>query len=137
VEESGLVGALRQRLEAVEQRSGVHVHLDAGDDQRIPLPIQNELFRVTEEALNNALKHAHASHLAIALQTTGDDNGRGFDPHIARASGGQGLGNMAERVARLGGHFQIDTAPGQATTIRVRLPLPSDGPWRLPTTRFE
>ncbi len=144
VEESGLVGALRLRLEAVEQRSGVHVHLDAGDDQRIPLPVQNELFRVTEEALNNALKHAHASRLAIALQTTDDevtlsiaDNGRGFDPHIARAAGGQGLGNMAERVARLGGHFQIDTAPGQATTVCVRLRLPSGDLWRLPTTRLE
>ncbi|HOU41027.1 MAG TPA: PAS domain S-box protein [Promineifilum sp.] len=138
VEESGLVGALRQRLEAVEQRSGVHVHLDASDDQRIPLPIQNELFRVAEEALNNALKHAHASQLTIGLQTTVDevalsiaDNGRGFDAHVARTAGGQGLSNMAERVSRLGGRFHIDTAPGQATTIRVHLPLPSADQWRL------
>ncbi len=138
VEESGLVGALRQRLEAVEQRSGVHVHLDAGDDQRIPLPIQNELFRVAEEALNNALKHAHASRLAIGLVVTADevtlsiaDNGRGFDPHVARASGGQGLGNMHERVRRLGGHFHIDSAPGQATTIRVHIPLPAAGQGRF------
>jgi len=138
VEESGLVGALRQRLEAVEQRSGVQVHLDAGDDQHIPLPIQNELFRVAEEALNNALKHAHASRLAIGLELAAGevilsiaDNGRGFDPHVARTSGGQGLGNMHERIRRLGGHFQIDSAPGQATTVNVRLPLPPLDQWHL------
>ncbi len=130
VEESGLVGALRQRLEAVEQRSGVGVNLHADDDRAIPLAVQNELFRVAEEALNNALKHAHASRLTVELHTTAEevtlaiaDNGRGFDPDLARVSGGQGLGNMRERVARLGGRFQIDSALGRATTIHVRLPL--------------
>jgi PAS domain S-box-containing protein len=130
VEEVGLVGALRQRLEAVEQRSGVRVQLEADDDQAIPLAVQNELFRVAEEALNNALKHAHASSLSVSLRVQDSevtlsiaDNGRGFDPAQARASGGQGLSNMSERVARLGGSFEIDTAPGQETTVRARLRL--------------
>ena len=131
VEEVGLIGALRQRLEAVEQRSGVSVQLAADDDSHIPPGVQNELFRVAEEALNNALKHAHASCLTVRLHTHAEqielevaDNGRGFDPDIAAGSGGQGLANMRERVTRLGGRFTIDTAPGQETTIRVRLGLP-------------
>lgn len=131
VEEAGLVGALRQRLEAVEQRSGVRVQLTADDDQRIPLPMQNELFRVAEEALNNALKHAHASSLTVRLRTMDGaveldiaDNGRGFDPGRAVLSGGQGLANMRERVTRLGGRFHIDTAAGRETTIRVHVGLP-------------
>ncbi len=132
VEEVGLIGALRQRLESVEQRSGVSVHLTADDDRSIPPGVQNELFRVAEEALNNALKHAHASSLTVRLQTTDDqieldiaDNGRGFDPVAVAGSGGQGLTNMHERVARLGGRFAIDSAPDQPTTIRVRLGLPT------------
>jgi len=135
VEEAGLVGALRQRLEAVEQRSGVRVELIADDDQLIPTLMQNELFRLAEEALNNALKHAHASALTVRLRTAGGaveldiaDNGRGFDPSVAILAGGQGLANMRDRVSRLGGHFAIDTAPGQETTIRVHVDLPSLGP---------
>lgn len=131
VEEVGLIGALRQRLEAVEQRSGVSVQLAADDDRHIPPGVQNELFRVAEEALNNALKHAHASRLAVRLRTTAKqieleiaDNGRGFDPIVAAGSGGQGLTNMRERVVRLGGRFAINTAPGHETTVRVRLSLP-------------
>lgn len=139
VEEVGLAGALRQRLEAVEQRSGVRVQLTADDDRRIPTAMQNELFRVAEEALNNALKHAHASALTVRLRMMGDaveldiaDNGRGFDPRVAVLSGGQGLTNMRERVTRLGGHFAIDTAPGQETTIRVHVDLPPPGPIAAP-----
>ena len=132
VEEVGLVGALQQRLEAVEQRSGVRVQLTADDDRIIPLAVQNELFRVAEEALNNALKHAYASSLMVRLRTTDAtveldiaDNGRGFDPELAALSGGQGLANMRERVGRLGGRFHIDTAAGRETTIRVHLALPT------------
>jgi PAS domain S-box-containing protein len=132
VEEVGLVGALRQRLESVEQRSGVRVQLTADDDRTIPLPMQNELFRVAEEALNNALKHAHASTLSVRLRTMNGmveldiaDNGRGFDPARAALSGGQGLSNMRERVTRLGGRFDIDTAAGRETIIRVQIGLPT------------
>ena len=110
----------------------MRVQLTADDDHAIPLAMQNELFRVAEEALNNALKHAHASTLTVRLRTTDNaveldiaDNGRGFDPGRAALSGGQGLTNMRERVARLGGQFDIDTAVGQETAIRVHADLPA------------
>lgn len=128
VAEVGLVGALQHRLEAVEQRSGVRVSLLADDDSCIPRPIQNELFRVAEEALNNALKHAHASSLSVRLHATEEvveleisDNGQGFDSVQVAQGGGQGLGNMRERVARLSGEFTLESAPGERTTIRVRV----------------
>ena len=130
VEEVGLVGALQHRLEAVEQRSGVRVTLVAGDDQIIPRVVQNELFRVAEEALNNALKHARASRLSVQLRTSPvaveleiSDNGRGFDADAAIRSGGQGLRNMRERVDRLGGDFTLQTTPEGHTTITVRVSL--------------
>jgi len=140
VEEAGLVGALRQRLEAVEQRSGVRVQLLADGAAQIPTSVQNELFRVAEEALNNALKHARASSLVVRLDTQDDgveleiaDNGRGFDPDLAAHSGGQGLANMRERVSKLGGDFVIESAPGQQTRVRVRVGLRRPSQWPATT----
>lgn len=130
VDEVGLVGALQQRLESVEQRSGVNIRLLADDDRLIPQPVQNELFRIAEEALNNALKHAQASSLTVTLKTTPvlvemeiADNGKGFDAELAMNSGGQGLNNMHERATRLGGTFCIETSPGKTTKVRVRIGL--------------
>lgn len=129
VDEAGLIGALQHRLEAVEQRSGVRVNLQAGNDEDIPRPIQNELFRVAEEALNNALKHAHASNLTVRIITNPDgvemeisDNGRGFDVDSPPA-GGQGLHNMRERVARMRGRIDLESVAGDHTTVRVWVAL--------------
>ena len=90
--------------------------------------MQNELFRVAEEALNNALKHAAASAVWVIIRS-GDgtatleiaDNGRGFDPATAADSRGMGLTNMRERMEKLGGRLEIDSSPEKGTTIRVSM----------------
>ncbi len=127
--EEGLVAALRSRLEAVETRAAVQVHLDAPARMDLPPAVEEGLYRIAQEALNNALKHAQATSVRVTLSAGEDnvylavrDNGRGFDPtagHIA----GLGLRNMRERAAELGGELRIEARPGQGTVVWARLPL--------------
>jgi signal transduction histidine kinase len=127
--EEGLVAALRSRLETVEARASVEVHLEAPEDIRLPPSVEEGLYRIAQEALNNALKHAQATSVRVTLSTGEDsvylavrDNGQGFDPtaeHIA----GLGLTSMRERITELGGELRIDARPGQGTVVWVRLPL--------------
>lgn len=133
LEQEGLVGALRHRLEAVEQRAGIQARLIDDGDTAIPLPLQSELFWIAQEALNNSLKHATASAVTVTIDAAPDgvrlevrDNGRGFD--LDRGPGnGAGLNSLRERMARLGGLLVIDSAPGGGAVLRAHLPLDADG----------
>lgn len=96
-----------------------------------PLSARTEVgvFGVVREAVQNALRHAHARHVRIALVTTPDvvrctvtDDGQGFDPEHVPA-GRFGLIGMSERARLLGGRFCIDSQPGQGTRIDLEVPL--------------
>ncbi len=126
LERDGLAGALQARLDAVERRSGIQASLYVDIDRELSPVAQLQFYRVAEEALNNALKHAAATVVRIRLRESEDsvtleiiDNGKGFDPEVAAVSGGLGLVSMRERLEKLGGHFELDTAPGKGTTIRA------------------
>ena len=130
LEEQGLAAALRMRLEAVEGRAGLVTELVVEPEaaERLPGALEQELYRVAQEALNNALKHGKPGRIAVCLrQATGQvsleiaDDGAGFDV-AARADGGLGLRGMRERVARLGGRLDIESAPGLGTRVRVEVP---------------
>jgi signal transduction histidine kinase len=130
--EVGLVAALRSRLEAVETRAAVDVYLEAPEDIHLPAPVEEGLYRIAQEALNNAFKHAQATSVRVTLSIGGDcvylavrDNGRGFDPTAddVHRIAGLGLTNMRERAAELGGELRIDAAPGRGTVVWVQLPL--------------
>jgi PAS domain S-box-containing protein len=127
LEAEGLAGALQHRLDAVEKRGGVQARLVVEGLVSLPARVEEALFRVAQEALNNALKHAGASAVTVTLcggkglvglEIT--DNGRGFDPAQA-SGGGLGLTSMRERVDQLGGDFALLTGPGRGTTVSVRL----------------
>jgi PAS domain S-box-containing protein len=129
--QEGLVGALRQRLEAVEKRSGVDGRLEVDGMQELAESTEMSLYLIGLEALNNALKHARASTVTVRLRFAPDavhmeieDDGRGFDLHAAADCGGMGLTNMAGRAARLGGSLDILTSQGAGTRIHVTAPLP-------------
>jgi PAS domain S-box-containing protein len=135
LEQSGLAGALQARLDAVEKRAGVQAELRVAgvegmaDAEWLPLAVQQELYHIAQEALNNSLKHAKAQNLQVCLQLKDDtvrlevlDDGIGFDPATAEARGGLGLPGMRERVQRIGGQVQIESAPGQGTTVSVEVP---------------
>jgi PAS domain S-box-containing protein len=126
LEQEGLVGALRLRLDAVENRSGVEARLYADELPPLPGKVTENLYRITLEALNNGLKHAQAEHVVVRFGFEGEavtlevvDDGRGFDPEAARDQGGFGLVSMRERVDRLGGELTIRSGPDEGTTVRV------------------
>lgn len=86
------------------------------------------LLRCVQEALSNVARHAHATIVSVAVRVSGGiatleirDDGRGFDPAGMRT--GFGIDGMGDRVGLAGGTFEVDSAPGAGTTVRVRLPL--------------
>jgi signal transduction histidine kinase len=100
-----------------------------------PLPpldgeLQTLLFRVAQEGLSNAARHADASSALLRLVARGDelqlqviDDGHGCDPDAALRSGGSGLSGMRERLRLYGGRMELRSAPGQGARLRVVVPL--------------
>jgi len=132
LEETGLVGALRDRLEAVEHRVGLETKLvTAGDVEGLPQQVEEEFFHISQEALNNALRHADASNIQIRIEVENgsarlavEDDGRGFDP--TESNGGLGLITMRERAESLGGDFKLTTDNDHGTVVEIRLKLGSN-----------
>ncbi len=129
LENEGLVRALDLRFNTVERRAGLSVNFQAAPDLRFPSAVELELYHLIIEALNNTLKHAQATEVAIRLAADDSrvrlvvaDNGCGFDPQPAPV--GLGLKNMHERVERLGGSLTILSAPGAGTQIMVEFDRP-------------
>ncbi len=135
LKEEGLVRALRKRLEAVEGRAGVEarVVVDADELGRLPRSVELELYRIAQEALNNALKHAAATSVVVYLRK-GDgrvelevvDDGLGFQPEAVRERGGMGLESIRQRAEGLGGTATIRSAPGEGTSVKVVADLEED-----------
>jgi signal transduction histidine kinase len=128
LQRDGLSAALQSRLEAVEGRVGLKTHFYADCDGRFSAEIEEELYRVALEALNNVLKHAHAASVRVRLSRDRSvvqleiiDDGIGFDPALARGCGGFGLRGMEERVAHLGGTLTVSSQPGEGTRIKVEV----------------
>jgi signal transduction histidine kinase len=126
----GLAGALRHRLESVEKRAGVEARLLIESEVELTAVVEEALYRVAQEALNNALKHAAPTLVTVFIRAAEDnvelevvDNGRGFDPQAVGDAGGLGLVSMQERVERLGGTLTALSKPGGGTTVRARIPL--------------
>ncbi len=129
VEMQGLVPALRARLEAVEERAGIKVEMDLDENLDLSDRIQDGLYRIAQEALNNALKHAKANLISLNLSGTLStvtleivDDGLGFNPDEAVEGGGLGLDGIIERAELLGGVLTIDSQPGKGTKIRIEVP---------------
>lgn len=130
LEREGLVAALQARLESVEGRTGLETAFTVEGEAALPMAIQQELYRIAQEALNNALHHAQARSVKLNLKRAGSqvvleivDDGVGFDPSTAGEHGGLGLRGMEERVAGLGGRLTVASTPGAGTTVRVEVCL--------------
>jgi two-component system NarL family sensor kinase len=139
LDEAGLLPALRWFVEGFSRRSGIEVTMDLGQAGRLPTIVETALFRVVQESLTNAHRHALTSTASIRLSSTADevvldihDRGRGRpSPPVAQsgpqhASLGVGIQGMRERIRQLGGVLEIDfTATG--TSVRVSVPLRRHG----------
>ena len=132
LEEAGLASALQERLDAVERRQGPEAQLFIeGDLERLPQQVEEELFHITQEALNNALRHAKASNILIRIVVENgsarlsiEDDGRGFN--LADTNGGQGLTTMRERAESAGGRFELTSGNGKGTLVDVLIELVQD-----------
>lgn len=127
LEREGLVAALQARLEAVEARSGLQTAFQVEGTCQLPLSVEEELYRLAQEALNNAVKHAAAQQVMVHVKFGENsyclevrDDGLGFDLETARHSGGLGLQGMEERIQRIGAVLSISCSPGNGTILQVR-----------------
>ena len=130
LESQGLVGALQARLNSVEARSGLNPDFRIeGGEQRLPLAVEEELFRVAIEALNNSAKHSQAEQVTVILDfgdqnisLTVADNGKGFDTEKI-PTGGMGMRSMKERAQRLNGDLHITSTAKSGTRIMIHAPV--------------
>ena len=104
------------------------VGLDQGG--RLEPTVENVLFRVIQELVQNILKHAQATQVTLQiirhpdeLTVMVEDNGVGFDPAALGEDAGIGLKNIESRMAFLGGRADFDAAPGRGTTVTLEIPL--------------
>ena len=128
LEQEGLVAALRARLESVESRSGLKTQIHLQELGRLPGGIEASLYGISNEALNNILKHAHANEVVVSLEKKMDniilqisDNGMGFDPDSVEQFGGLGLKGMQERAEQVGGNIQVKSGKN-GTQVTVEVP---------------
>ncbi len=128
LEKEGLVAALEARLSAVEGRGGIETALRVVGEPRLSRVIEEELYRIAQESLNNVLKHSKARRVQVRLEFGAErvclevqDDGVGFEPGARPGRGGLGLRSMAERALQIGGKLAIISALGQGTRVRVEV----------------
>lgn len=125
LEQNGLVAALQLRLAAVEGRSDMQARLIADEPLQLSPELENSLYRIAIEALNNSMRHADAGNVIIRLHREQyeivleiSDDGRGFNPDQV-TEGGMGLENMRHYAGEIGANLQIHSTLAQGTTIQV------------------
>ncbi len=128
----GLLGAIRGACRQAErQYQGIRIGQRLGiEEQQIDEPLKLVLYRIFQEALTNAVRHASAKDIRVvlsanegSLELTVEDNGTGFDMQEGMAKCNYGLRNMQDRAELKGGTLRIETAPGAGTRVRAEFPL--------------
>ena len=144
LDDLGLAAAIRQEVAQLRE-SGWRVEYEEElGDERLPVALETALFRVVQEALTNARKHAQTDRARLELRRQGDtvilqvdDPGCGFDPAAVEADGGpgerMGLSGMRERVGMIDGELHVRSTPGYGTSITVRAPVRSGPGAKDPT----
>jgi signal transduction histidine kinase len=131
IEDSGLAAAVGQRLEQIAHEAGWETGFAENlGDARLPTAIETAAFRILQEALTNARKHAGAGHVDVELRRDADwlvlavrDSGGGLPTGGAAAGRGLGLASMSERARLVGGTCTVRNEPSGGTTVQARLPL--------------
>jgi PAS domain S-box-containing protein len=134
LESEGLVAALNRQLDAVRTRHGIPTQVISGVEPELSLAVKQALYRITQEALWNTVKHARAQRIDVRLAGDGDsvileiaDDGVGFDP-TKSFPGHLGLVSMRERAAGVGGSLEVESAPGSGTRVVVTVPSALQNP---------
>ncbi len=129
LEGKGLTQGLKDLVQELNAKVPIEIGFEMDQHIQINKGIEDHLFRIVQEALSNALRHARAEKIEIKLHERNDtlrllisDNGEGFDISVKKQSS-YGLSLMKERVNEVGGTLQIISAIGSGTRIDVRIPL--------------
>jgi PAS domain S-box-containing protein len=132
LESDGLVQALRTHATAVQRRTGLIIVVDAEPVERLPLPAEEALYRIGQEAIHNIVKHANAANATIRIARDGanvrltvTDDGTGFDPEVV-PRGHLGLIGMRQRIELVGGELRVESRAGHGTAIEARVPVTGD-----------
>ncbi|MBI5880478.1 MAG: ATP-binding protein [Chloroflexi bacterium] len=133
LDDLGLGAALAWRVDELNALHGARATLQiSGSEARLPREVELVFYRVAQEGLTNAVRHAQANQIKLALKREGgrlslvvEDNGRGFDVGAMLAQPGRGLGllGMKERLALIGGEMTIESRPGGGTRLMASTPL--------------
>jgi signal transduction histidine kinase len=123
--------ALRRVAGQWSEQSSLPAHLEvSGEAHALPSAIEATLLRAAQETLVNVRKHAHASQVNLTLTYMEDevildvqDDGAGFNPAASPPDSGYGLISLQERAVQLGGNLQVESAPGEGTTVVLCLPI--------------
>ncbi len=136
LDDMGLIAALSLYVENIRKTGGVEIRKNIiGFQDRRPLPsIETCLYRIVQEAVNNAVRHGQARNISLFLEWRRndirlliDDDGKGFDLKILETTNRLGIHGMQERVELAGGTFRIDSEPGQGVMVVVTVPsFPGD-----------
>ena len=140
LDDMGLAAALRRYAQEYQERFGITVEVQTVglDGQRLTPEVETSIYRIIQEAMTNATKYADCTHISVLLQVRRnqlfvivEDNGRGFDvQQVFREEAGRsklGLYGMKERAELIGGYLDIESQPGEGTTIYLRMPLSECG----------
>ncbi len=140
LDDLGLAVAVREMAERMAQEHGWQLILELEVPRRLSFAVETTAYRIVQEALSNVRKHAQARQVLVRLWVEGErlfglvrDDGHGFDPEALEqmppaarhARPGIGLRSMRERARLLGGVWRIESRPGQGTSVRFWLPLPT------------
>jgi signal transduction histidine kinase len=130
LDDDGLIATLRTQTEVLDRVHSAGVTFRAVQVRALPAAQEEALLRVAQEAMHNALRHAHAATVSVTLEGRGKgarlrirDDGRGFDPTAVRAEGRHlGLVSMRDRAGGVGGRLTVQSEPGKGTVIEMEVP---------------
>jgi len=124
LQEKGLATTLREYVFEWENRTDVRVSVNVENETRLPLNMEQAIYRITQEALANVARHSRANMVEISLvYTTAQitlnitDNGQGFD--VTQRPKGVGLRSIRERAESVNGRIYIESAPGKGTRLEI------------------
>ncbi len=132
IDDFGLVPSLNSLFNQIGKSSGLHIKFFENLAlKRLPRQVEFNLYRITQEALNNAIKHAQASEIFVQLILhqndlvyTFEDNGKGFNTKgVENTNNGMGLSSINNRVKAMSGTLEIDSLPKRGTSITIEIPV--------------
>lgn len=128
LEREGLAAAIQNRLFSVESRAGLKSSFSSNLETRLPISVEEGLYGIVREALNNTLKHACAHNVTVTIMQDDEcirleisDDGVGFDPDEACREGCLGIASMQERAREQGWRFKVQSEAGAGTRVRVEV----------------